>query len=472
MADLALTPTEQTLLDALAARLGERLDRNPYVIAAHGHDANETAGTAPLAVVFAESVADVQVTLAQAAEARIPVIAFGAGTSFEGHVVPQGPAISLDLSRMRRVVRLAPEDFLVEVEPGLTRLALNAALRHTGLFFPVDPGADASLGGMAATNASGTTTVAYGGMHHNVLALEVVLANGQVLTLGRAVRKSSSGYDLKDLFIGSGGTLGIITKLTLRLHPVPEHVHTLRVVFTDVAEVAQAAYAIMANALPVARLELLDGASLRAVNRSLGRDYPEQPTLLIEFHAATAEAMAAETALAHEIVTSHGARTVEVARTRDENEQIWEARHKTYWAMVSQFPGCQYTITDTAVPLSQLVGLVGFAQDLLREMRLDGGILGHVGDGNIHVLLATPPDAPQAAHDYSARLVAYALSVGGTASGEHGIGVVKRRFLRQEHGDALDWMAAIKGVFDPHNLLNPGKDIIADDAAISDPHAE
>ena len=312
---------------------------------------------------------------------------------------------------------------------------------------------------MAATNASGTTTVAYGGMHHNVLALEVVLANGEVLTLGRPVRKSSSGYDLKDLFIGSGGTLGIITKLTLRLYPVPDNVHTLRVIFADVAAVAMAAYAIMANALPVARLELLDAASLRAVNRSLHRSYPEYPTLFLEFHGATAEALQAETTLAQEILLENGAISIEVARTRDEYEAIWEARHKTYWALVSQFPDCHYTITDTAVPLSKLVDLVTYAQNLLNEMHLDGSILGHVGDGNIHVLLATPPDEDLQAQEYSSRLVEFALGIGGTASGEHGIGIVKRKFLQREHGNAVAWMHAMKRMFDPENILNPGKEI-------------
>jgi len=459
MIDKTLTTDETNMLESLRAQLGERLDRNPYNIAAHGRDENATQGQPPLAVIFAETIQDIQVTLVAASKYKVAVIPFGAGTSFEGHVVPQGPALSLDLSRMNRVIRLAPEDFQVEVEPGITRTALNTALRSTGLFFPVDPGADASLGGMAATNASGTTTVAYGGMHHNVLALEVVLANGEVLTLGRPVRKSSSGYDLKDLFIGSGGTLGIITKLTLRLYPVPDNVHTLRVIFADVAAVAMAAYAIMANALPVARLELLDAASLRAVNRSLHRSYPEYPTLFLEFHGATAEALQAETTLAQEILLENGAISIEVARTRDEYEAIWEARHKTYWALVSQFPDCHYTITDTAVPLSKLVDLVTYAQNLLNEMHLDGSILGHVGDGNIHVLLATPPDEDLQAQEYSSRLVEFALGIGGTASGEHGIGIVKRKFLQREHGNAVAWMHAMKRMFDPENILNPGKEI-------------
>ena len=447
------------MLEDLMAQLGERCSVNPYVLEAHGRDENQTPGQLPLAVVFAESVADVQATLAWARATHTPVIAFGAGTSFEGQVVPQEPAISLDLSRMRQVIRIRPEDFLVEVEPGVTRETLATALRNYGLFFPVDPGADATLGGMAATNASGTTTVRYGGMRANIVALEVVLASGELLTLGRAVRKTSSGYDLKDLFIGSGGTLGIITKLTLRLHPVPEHIHTLRVFFPSIDHAAQAAYHIMASALPVARLELVDALTLRAINRSLGRSYAEQPALFIELHSSTHEAVETEAAFTDEIVREHDAQQVETARTADDRAALWEARHRAYWALVQQFPGQRYFITDTAVPLTHLVEMLSFGQQLLTELRLDGSIIGHVGDGNFHVMLAAPPTDVARAHDFSARLVKRALSVGGTATGEHGIGLVKRPYLAEEHGAALDWMRAIKHLFDPDNMLNPGKQL-------------
>ncbi len=270
------------MIGTLKERLGDKVSTSPSVLDAHGRDENYPRTLPPLAVVFAESVGDVREALAWAREHNTPVIPFGAGTSLEGHLVPQAPAISLDLSRMNRILDVQPEDFLVTVEPGVTRSALDAALRHTGLFFPVDPGADASLGGMAATNASGTTTVKYGGMRHNVAALEVVLANGEALQLGRPVRKTSSGYDLKDLFVGSAGTLGVITRLTLRLHPVPPHVHTLRVFFPSLSAAAEASYMIMASALPVARLELMDELSMRAINGHLGRDYPERPALFLE----------------------------------------------------------------------------------------------------------------------------------------------------------------------------------------------
>jgi D-lactate dehydrogenase (cytochrome) len=360
---------------------------------------------------------------------------------------------------MNQVERIAPEDFLVEVQPGVTRITLNNELRSTGLFFPVDPGADASLGGMASTNASGTTTVRYGGMRRNIVALDVVLANGEMLTLGRPVHKTSSGYDLKDLFIGSAGTLGIITKLTLRLHPVPDQIHTLRVVFPTVTDAAQAAYQIMASALPVARLELLDASGLHAINESLGRTYPEQPTLFIEFHSSTAEAIVAEAALAEEIVREAGAQKIERAQSTDERQTLWEARHKAYPAFVSHHPSARYLITDTAVPLSSLVELLSFAQAQLEEMRLPGSIIGHVGDGNFHTNIATPPEEADRAQEFSERLVRRALEVGGTASGEHGIGVVKRKLLEEEHGAALGWMRKVKDLFDPNHILNPGKEL-------------
>jgi D-lactate dehydrogenase (cytochrome) len=431
------------MLATLHERLGDKVSTNAAVLAAHGRDENYPEARPPLAVVFAESVEDVRAALAWCREQRTPVIAFGAGTSFEGHLVPQGPALSLDLSRMNRLVRVDADDLQAVVEPGLTRNALNEALRHTGLFFPVDPGADASLGGMAATGASGTTTVRYGGMRQNVAALEVVLASGEVLRLGRGVRKTSSGYDLKDLFVGSAGTLGVITQLTLRLHPVPEHVHTLRVFFAGLPDAARAAYAVMASALPVARLELVDRLGMRSINAYRGRGYREQPALFLEFHSSTPEAIAAESQAAVELVREAGATEVDVARSQEERTAQWEARHHIYWALVNQFPGRIYTITDTAVPLSRVPDLVEYTEATLGEMGLEGSIVGHVGDGNFHTLVATSRADLARAQEFSGRLVARALELGGTATGEHGIGV--------------GWMRQIKALFDPDNLLNPGK---------------
>ena len=423
----------------------------------HSRDENYPESRLPLAVVYAHSVEDVREALAWARATHIPVIPFGAGTSLEGHLVPIGDCISLDLSQMNAIHTVRPEDFLVEVGPGLTRVGLNTALKHTGLFFPVDPGADASLGGMAATNASGTTTVRYGGMRQNVAALEVVLASGDLLSLGRPVRKTSSSYDLKDLFIGSGGSLGVITRLSLHLHPLPEYVHTLRVFFPNLTAAAEAAYSIMASALPVARLELIDRLGLRAINQFLQRTYPEQPALFLEFHSSTAESIAAESRAAVALVTASGAQEITVATTEEDRIAQWEARHRLYWATRGLHPTYHHTVTDAAVPLSAIPEFIAFTDQLLTEFALEGSIIGHIGDGNVHALVATPQDQDARALQFSARLVERALALGGTASGEHGIGLTKRKFLEAEHGDALPWLRRVKALFDPDNLLNPGK---------------
>ena len=448
-------------LQPLQAALGEQnVSTNPSVLEAHGRDENFPEVRPPLAVAYAESIADIQAVLAWCRAQQVPLIPFGAGTSLEGSLVPFAsdvPILSLDLSRMQQIVSIQPENFLAVVQPGITRTALNTALRYTGLFFPVDPGADASLGGMAATNASGTTTVRYGGMRQNTLALEVVLANGEVLRLGRPVRKTSSGYDLKDLFIGSAGTLGVITEVTVRLHPIPDHAHTLRVFFPSILEAAQAAYAIMASALPIARIELVDELGMRSINRYRQRDYAEHPALFLEFHSSTKAAIEEEVALAEELVREAGATDITVAHTREEQAAQWEARHQIYWALVNAHPNQRYTITDTAVPLSRIPELIAYTQQLLGEMSLGGSIVGHVGDGNFHTLVATSQEDYERAHAFSEQLVRRALALGGTASGEHGIGLVKRAFMAEEHGAALEWMRRLKALFDPDGLLNPGK---------------
>jgi len=445
------------MLATLQERLGAKVVLDPAVLEAHGQDKNYPQIYPPLAVVFAETVADIQEALRWASDEQVSLIAYGAGSSFEGQLTPQGPALSLDLSRMKQVLAIRPDDFLVEVQPGVTREALNATLKETGLFFPVDPGANATLGGMAATNASGTTTVRYGGMRQNIAELDVVLASGQLLTLGRAVRKTSSGYDLKDLFIGSAGTLGIITRLVLRVYPQPLFVHTLRVFFPSLRAASEAAYRIMASALPVARLELLDEFSIDFINRDLKQNYPEKPALFLEFHSSTNEAIAVESQQAERLVREAGALDIAAATSVEEREAQWEARHNYYWAAVHCNPGCIPYSTDTAVPLSRVTELLLYAQQLLAEMKLPGSIVGHVGDGNFHTLVAVQPGQFEQAEEYSRRLTGRALKLGGTATGEHGIGLVKKKFLRAEHGDAVDWMQQIKHMFDPQGVLNPGK---------------
>ncbi|HET8845279.1 MAG TPA: FAD-binding oxidoreductase [Ktedonobacteraceae bacterium] len=448
-------------LEQLQTLLGnEKISISPSVLKQHGRDENFPEVRPPLAVAYAESKEDVQTVLEWCRTWHIPVIPYGAGTSLEGALVPASPdvpVISLDLSRMNKVLSIQSDNFLAVVQPGITRTAFNEALRYTGLFFPVDPGADASLGGMASTNASGTTTVRYGGMRQNTVALEVVLANGEVLRLGRPVRKTSSGYDLKDLFIGSAGTLGIITELTVQLHPVPEHVHTLRVFFPSIAAAAQAAYAIMASALPVARMELVDEPGIQSINRYMGRGYTEQTALFLEFHSSTAKAIEEEVSLVEELVRDAGATDISIARTQQERTAQWEARHRLYWAIVNAHPDHTFVITDAAVPLVRLPELIAYAQQLLAEMNIQGSIIGHVGDGNFHTVIAARPEDYKRVQTFSERLVHQALAWEGTASGEHGIGLVKRGFMAEEHGSGVAWMRSIKTLFDPDNLLNPGK---------------
>ncbi len=451
----------ENALEQLHTLLGDgKVSTNQSVLEQHGRDENFPEVRPPLAVAYAESKEDVQIVLEWCRTHHIPLIPFGAGTSLEGALVPARPdvpVLSLDLSRMNQVVNIQPDNFLAVVQPGMTRSALNEALRYTGLFFPVDPGADASLGGMAATNASGTTTVRYGGMRQNTVTLEVVLANGEVLRLGRPVRKTSSGYDLKDLFIGSAGTLGVITELTVQLHPIPEHVHTLRVFFPSIQAAARASYAIMASALPVARIELVDELGIHSINHYMGRGYTEQTALFLEFHSSTSAAIEEEVHLVEELVRDEGATEISIARSQQERTEQWEARHHLYWAMVNAHPGHTFIITDTAVPLVRLPELIAYAQQLLAEMGIQGSILGHVGDGNFHTIIAVKPEDYERVQAFSERLVRQALAWDGTASGEHGIGLVKRGFMVEEHGASVAWMHRLKALFDPDGLLNPGK---------------
>ncbi|HEX9038152.1 MAG TPA: FAD-binding oxidoreductase [Ktedonobacterales bacterium] len=448
-------------LEQLRARLGDgQVSVSESVLEAHGRDENFPEVRPPLAVAYAQSKDDVRAALAWCRENHTPIIPFGAGTSLEGALVPERgdtPVLSLDLSRMNQVVSVQPENFLAVVQPGVTRTALNEALRHTGLFFPVDPGADASLGGMAATNASGTTTVRYGGMRQNTVALEVILANGETLRVGRGVRKTSSGYDLKDLFVGSSGTLGVFTEVTVQLHPTPEHIHTLRVFFPSISSAAQASYAIMASALPVARMELVDELGMRSINNYMGRGYKEQTALFLEFHSSTAAAIEEEIRLVEDLAREAGATDITIARTPQERADQWEARHRLYWAIVNAHPGHTFTITDAAVPLNYLPELIDYAQQTLAEMGIEGSIIGHVGDGNFHTVIATGAEDYERVQAFSERLVRQALAWGGSASGEHGIGLVKRKFMAEEHGASLEWMRRIKDLFDPDHLLNPGK---------------
>ena len=452
-----MTVTEPDL-EALAQALTGTVSTRPADLDLHGNDENHPQSRLPRAVVFARSTADVQATVRWARQAGVSVVPFGSGSSFEGRVVPVGDAVSLDLTGLDQVVDVRPDDLLAVVQPGVTRTSLNAALRGHGLFFPVDPGADASLGGMAATNASGTTTVRYGGMRANTVALEVVLATGEAVRFGRPVRKTSSGYAMKDLVVGSGGTLGVITELTVRLHPVPEDVSAARFVFGTVEQAATAAYGLTVSGLPVARVELLDAATLRAVNAYSGEGLPEAPTLLVELHSATPQSLAAELAAAEVVARDAGAVDVVLASAQADRERLWALRHHVFYAARTLWPGRTYVIGDVAVPVSRMPEMVSFCSALIDEMGLDGMVGGHAGDGNVHTLVALEAGDVRSA-EFSDRCVERALQLDGTCSGEHGVGLAKRRWLPAEHGEGLRWMRAVKDALDPTGLFNPGKDL-------------
>ncbi|WP_024804764.1 FAD-binding oxidoreductase [Nocardia sp. BMG51109] len=431
-------------------------DIRPAVLDQFTVDETGRPGRRPRGVAYAAGLDDVLAVMEWAREARCPLITRGAGTSLEGHLLARGDELVLDLSRADSILDISPGDFTATVQPGVTRTRLDAAAAEFGLQFTVDPGADASLGGMAATNASGTTSVRYGGMRANVLALQAVFANGTHARLGRAVRKSASGYALKDLLIGSAGTLGIITELTVRLHPIPEFLCSLRVSFPTVEAAVDAAVEMLGLALPVSRLELVDAGSMAAVNAFRGTGYAEAPALFIDVEAASDRA-GDESPELRRICLAHGAVDIAWARTHTERHALWEDRHLLFFALKARSPGHRFLVTDTAVAFSRIAGAVGAATRLGAELGLDVSVAGHIGDGNVHVVVPYTDSTYEAAQHFSDRMVRHALAVGGTASGEHGIGLAKKKYLREEHEAAVDVMVALKQALDPLGLLNPGK---------------
>ncbi|MCL6548591.1 MAG: FAD-binding protein, partial [Alicyclobacillus sp.] len=383
----------------------------------------------------------------------------------EGHVVPVRGGICLDMTRMNHVLEVRPDDFLACVEAGVTRQQLNRELRPHGLFFPVDPGADASLGGMAATGASGTTTVRYGAMRDNVRRMEVVLAGGEVVEVGSLAAKSASGYHLTGLFVGSEGTLGVITKLWLRVYGIPEAMVAARAEFPDVESAVQASTAIIGAGVSVARLELVDELYMAAVNRfrlltrADGEVYREVPTLFLEFHGSEG-GIQADVQMAKEIAADAGCSAFVFVSGEAERARLWEARHSSLHALMAQYPGLRHMATDVCVPVSKLPEAVTEARRKMAELGVRGGIVGHVGDGNYHVGLAVDPDDPAdmaKAEALNEAVVDHALRLGGTCTGEHGVGLGKRKYQAREHGAALEVMRAIKRVLDPAGILNPGK---------------
>ncbi|MFC7704047.1 FAD-binding oxidoreductase [Plastorhodobacter daqingensis] len=446
-------------LDALAARLGDRLGRSPSDLALHGANEAHFPAMPPDAVAYPQDTAEVAAIVGICAAHGCPVVAWGAGTSLEGHALPVKGGVTVDFSRMNRLIEVRPEDMLAVVQPGLTREALNTDLRATGLFFPVDPGANASLGGMAATRASGTTAVRYGTMRDNVLALEVVLADGRVIRTGSAARKSSSGYDLTGLFVGSEGTLGLITELTLRLQGQPEAVASAVCGFAEMAAAVETVIATIQSGIPMARIEFLDRAATAAVNAYSQAGLPEQPHLLVEFHGSDA-AVAEQSARFGEIAADLGGEDFRWATRPEERNALWKMRHNAYYACLALRPGARAIITDVCVPISALAAAVEETAADIAASSIEGPILGHVGDGNFHAILLVDPgsasDHAEAAR-LAGRMAERALRLGGTVTGEHGIGMGKIPYMPAEHGAAWEVMGSLKAALDPQGILNPGK---------------
>jgi D-lactate dehydrogenase (cytochrome) len=425
----------------------------------HAGDLSYHPARRPDVVVYAESTAEVAAVLAYADANRVPVVPFGAGTSLEGHVIPLHGGISLDLTRMNAIVALRAADLTATVQAGVTRSQLEAAAGPHGLWFPVDPGADATLGGMAATNASGTTTVRYGGMRAHVLDLEAVLADGRIVRTGTRAVKSSAGYNLTQLLVGSEGTLAVITELTLRLHPIPDHVVVARAAFPSVEAACRAAAAIIGAGVLVTRCELLDATTIAALNAFAGTSFPVSPYLFVEFGGSESGA-AGDLATTRELAADEGADAFESESDPTARAQMWGARHNAVMASLALAPGSKAMTTDVAVPVSELAAAIEHARRALDESGLRGGIVGHVGDGNFHVaFLLDPEDAPSIAQAeaLNGALVDDALARGGTCTGEHGIGFGKLRYLQRQHGDLVPLFRGVKSLFDPHGILNPGK---------------
>jgi D-lactate dehydrogenase (cytochrome) len=450
---------KQALFATLGARFGARFSQGQSLREQHANTLTWLKREPPDAVLFAETEAEVADCVKLCAEARVPVIAFGTGTSLEGHINAPFGGVSLDLSRMNRVLAVHEADLDCTVEPGVTRKALNDQLRGSGLFFPVDPGADASLGGMAATRASGTNAVRYGTMRDAVLGLTAVLADGSVITTGGRARKSSAGYDLTRLLVGSEGTLGVITSLTLKLYGIPETIISAVCPFTSIAGACNATIAALQLGLPLARIEFLDEVQIRACNAYSHLSLPETPTLFLEFHGTPSSAREEVEAFAT-IAQAEGGGELAYAEHQEERTKLWQARHDAYWAVRGLRPGAEVLATDVCVPISALADCIAATREDIDQLGLVAPIVGHVGDGNFHVMpLIDPADAEERrkAQGFLDRLVARALAAGGTCTGEHGVGQGKIAYLAAEHGPGLATMIAIKKALDPLNILNPGK---------------
>ncbi|PYE92755.1 D-lactate dehydrogenase (cytochrome) [Rhizobium sp. PP-F2F-G38] len=453
------------LLETLKTRFADRFSASQALREQHGRGESHHTPAIPDAVVFAETTQEVSDIVRLCSQAGVPVIAYGTGTSLEGHLAALQGGISIDLSRMTRILRVGVQDLDATVEAGVTREQLNAHLRDTGLFFPIDPGANASLGGMAATRASGTNAVRYGTMRENVLSLTVVLPSGEIIRTGGRARKSSAGYDLTRLFVGSEGTLGIITEVTLRLYGLPETISAALCSFPTVEQAVAAAISVVQLGIPVARMELMDRGLIDAVNRYSSLSLDVEDTLAFEFHGSPAT-VAEQVEMVAAIVEENGGLNFAFASTPEERNRLWKARHNAFYAVVSQRPNARGWSSDVCVPVSELAGCILMTRALLADCSVPAAILGHVGDGNYHVVFAVDPHDKAELAEVAAintAMVHHAIAVGGTATGEHGVGTGKIGYLRREHGGAVDLMGVIKAAIDPKGIMNPGK-ILPDDA--------
>ena len=452
--------TVQFLVADLRALVGNRVSTAAAVRGHHSHGESWHAAAEPDAVVFPETTAEVSAVVRACAAHGVPIIPFGIGSSLEGHVNAVHGGVSIDLTRMAKVLRLSPDDMDVTVEAGLTHRKLNDHLKNTGLMFMVDPGADATIGGMTATRASGTAAVRYGTMRETVLGLTVVLADGRVVTTGGRARKSSSGYDLTRLFVGSEGTLGVITEVTLRLYGRPEAVSTAVCGFPSMAAAATTVIETIQLGVPVARIEIIDDVQLAIVNRFSKTAFAEVPTLFFEFHGPSQATVEEHARIVREVADSHGATSFTWTTSPEERAKLWEARHNVLYATIASRPGCKAWTSDICVPIAHLAECIVETQADLAASNLVAPLVGHAGDGNFHLIfMLDPDDADELARVAAAnhRLVERALKFGGTCSGEHGVGVGKLKYLEQEHGDSLEVMRQIKRALDPANLMNPGK---------------
>ena len=457
---LQLRPVPAEFLAALQARFGAQCSLAQVVREQHGRDESIFDVPPPAAVLFAESTQDVADAVKLCAQHQVPVIPFGVGSSLEGHLLAVQGGISLDVSRMNRVLAINAEDLTVTVQPGVTRKQLNEAVKDQGLFFPIDPGADASLGGMTATRASGTNAVRYGTMRENVLALEVVTAAGEVIRTGTRAKKSSAGYDLTRLMVGSEGTLGVITEISLKLYPLPEAISAAICSFPTIEAAVRTVIQIIQLGVPIARCELIDAGTVRVVNAHSKLGLREEHMLLMEFHGSPA-GVKEQAETVQEIAAEFGGNAFEWATTPEERTRLWTARHNAYFAAIQSKPGCRAISTDTCVPISRLADCL---LDSVAEADASGlpyFLVGHVGDGNFHFGYLIDPAKPEEHHiaeQLNHQLVARALRLQGTCTGEHGVGLHKMDFLRTETGDgAVAMMRAIKQALDPDNILNPGK---------------